>query len=155
MGRCTGKKLQRFLPAALDLVDYHYHYAAALLSAPQRPVKQKSNRIRLLQTPLRLAGSLRLARFHYEILEVLEGGAVDVRAISDSLQQSGSWAVIYPTTTGVCTESIDEGYFKLLHSLDGNRTAAEAAAHCGVEEADACEFIEFALAEGIVTPLTS
>lgn len=146
----SSKKLKRFLPAVLDLVDYHYHYAAALMSPPQPPAVQVPDTNRLLSLPLRRAPATRLAAFHYEILEILEAGAADVRHVSDQLQQTSSWAVIYPTTEGVCTESIDASYYHLLEQLDGSTPAGKLAAARAIPTTEALSFLEFALQEGIV-----
>jgi hypothetical protein len=146
----STRRLKRFLPAVLDLVDYHYHYAAALMTAPPPPTKQKQSARQLLQAALRLTASTRLATFHYEILEILDAGAADVRGFSDGLQQSGSWAVIYPTAEGVCTESVSEAYFRLLENLDGETPAGNTAERLGIPAAEAGAFLEFLLSEGIV-----
>jgi hypothetical protein len=146
----TTRRLKRFLPALLDLVDYHYHYAAALMTPPPPPVKGKQRARQLLQTAFRLAGSARLAAFHYEILEILEAGAADVRGFSDNLQLSGSWAVIYPTAGGVCTESVSEVYFRLLEQLGEETPSGNTADRLGIPAAEAGAFLEFALVEGII-----
>jgi hypothetical protein len=143
----TPKRLKRFLPAVLDLVDYHYHYASALMTPP--PVQREPVRAKLLELPLRLAPASRLAAFHYEILEILEAGVADVRGFSDGLQQTGSWAVIYPTAEGVCTESVSEEYFRLLEQLDGTTPAGDSVKRLGIPKSQALEFLEFALTEGI------
>lgn len=148
-GRFTTKKLKRFLPAVLDLLDYHYHYAAALMSPVQAQPNQVPALKTLLNLPLRLAPTTRLAAFHYEILEILEAGAADVRGVSDSLQPTGSWAIIYPSVSGVCTESVSEPYFRLLEQLDGTTPAGHATKRLGIEPAEAGPFLEFALQEGI------
>jgi hypothetical protein len=103
-----------------------------------------------VQGAYRLADSTRLAAFHYEILEILETGAADVGIISTSLRQTGSWAIIYPTAAGVFTESVSEAYSRLLEMLDGSLTAGEAAGRLGIPAAEAVEFMEFAVTEGIV-----
>lgn len=149
-GAFSTGRLKRFLPALLDLVDYHYHYAAALMTPPSPLVRGKQAARQLLQTALRLAGSARLAAFHYEILDVLDTGAADVRSLCDDLQQSGSWAIIYPGAEGVCTESVSEAYFRLLEQLDGAIPAGVVADRLGIPAAEAAEFLEFALQEGIV-----
>lgn len=148
-GVFSPKKLKRFLPAVLDLVDYHYHYAAALMTPPSPP-QRKPVRARLLEMPFRLASASRLAVFHYEILEILEAGVADVRGFSDRLQQTGSWSIIYPATGGVCTESVSEEYFRLLEQLDGTTPARNAVERLGIPISGAIEFLEFVLTEGIV-----
>jgi hypothetical protein len=145
-GAFATKKLKRFLPALLDLVDYHYHYAVALMTPP---AKGKQSTKQLLQTAFRLADSAHLAPFHYEILDILEAGAADVRSLSDSLQQTGSWAIIYPTVEGVFTESVSEAYFRLLEQIDGTTPVGTLAATLGIPAAEAQEFLEFAITEGI------
>ena len=99
---------------------------------------------------MRLAPTARLTAFHYEILEILEAGVPDVRGFSDSLQQAGSWAVIYPTAQGVFTESLGEAYFRLLEGLDGATPAGDAAARLGIPITETRLFLEFALTEGIL-----
>ena len=146
----TPKRLKRYLPAVLDLVDYHYHYAAALMTPLPAPVTRAPTRAGLLKMQLRLAPSARLAAFHYEILEILDAGVADVRGFSNNLQQTGSWAVIYPTVEGVFTESIGEQYFRMLEGLDGTAPAGKAAARLGIPDSEAAEFLEFAVKEGIV-----
>jgi len=144
----SPSKLKRFLPAVLDLVDYHYHYAAALMSPPPQALKPAKRH--LPEMAFLLSPTTRLAVFHYEILEILEAGVADVRGFSDGLQQTGSWAVIYPTPGGVCTESVSEEYFRLLEGLDGATPARDSVNRLGIPKAAADEFLAFALSEGIV-----
>lgn len=145
------KKLKRLLGLVLDLVDYHYHYAAALLMPVAEPPDDATlRRMRLLGIPARLAPSTRLVQFHYEILDILEAGEPDIRAFVAHAPCCGSWAAIYPRGDGVCTESLIEPYFRLLERLDGQTPCGRLAATLGVPEADALSFLEFAAAEGIV-----
>jgi DNA-binding transcriptional regulator LsrR (DeoR family) len=51
----------------------------------------------------------------------------------------------------VCTESVSEAYFRLLEQLDGTTQAGNVAERLGIPAAEAGEFLEFALTEGIVT----
>ena len=151
LGSAFGRPgLKRLLPVVLDLVDYHYHYAAALLSPPERSPGRLPDKGRLLQTPLRLAGSVRLAEFHYEILEILDAGVPDIRRLADSLPPVGSFAAIYPGRDGVCTESLAEPYFRLLERLNGRAPAGPFTAGLGLAADEAADFLQFALAEGIV-----
>lgn len=147
------KKHQRLLPLVLDLVDYHHHYAAALQIPPPVCVAERDlQRERLLETPWRLAPSARLAAFHYEILDLLEAGAPDVRAFAEHFSPSGSWTIIYPGSEGICTESIDEAYYRLLELLDGHTSSTRIAKRLGIPVDDAEEFLQFAAAEGIIVP---
>lgn len=151
---CTFSRpgLKRFLPMVLDLVDYHYHYAAALMTPPERLPNRKRDTGRLMQTPLRLAGSVRLAEFHYAILEILDAGVPDIRRLANALTPVGSFAAIYPGSDGVSTESLAEPYFRLLERLDGRNRAEDVAAGLGLLPDEIRRFLLFALDEGIVLP---
>jgi hypothetical protein len=145
-----AKRLKRFQPLVLDLVDYHYHYAAALL-APQtkvsRNLKPEQN---ILDSPLRRGGSLQMARFNYEILDIIETGAPDIRWMCDHLEPLGSSAAIYPGGDAVCTQSFDESYYNLLESLDGQTNAGKLVSKLGISPEDGTDFLRFALQEGFV-----
>ncbi|MSM38451.1 MAG: DUF4080 domain-containing protein [Geobacter sp.] len=152
--RFTRQRVGRLLPLALDFVDYHYHYAATVMAVPpQLPGRRKPSRADLLRKPLMLAPSSRLATFTYEILDLLETGEPDLRAIAATLQPSGSYAAIYPHDGQVCTESLAEPYFRLLERLDGETPAALLAADLEIAADEAGDFLAFATAEGIVTPV--
>lgn len=149
-GLFTGKKLVRFLPLALDMITYNYHYAAALLAVPPPlPDKRELARITPARLRLKLSGSARLATFNYEILEILESGSADLRELATSFSPSGSMAVIYPKNGEVLTESLAEPYFRLLEGLTGVKPAGEIAAELGIPPKDSGSFLEFALMEGI------
>jgi len=150
-GRFSTKRLQRILPALLDLVDYHYHYAAALMTPPTTPVRKIAPNSLLLQR-LRRTAATRLAPLQYEILEILDTGAADPLAIAQGLRPCGSWAIIYPTQDGVCTESVDELYFRLLEELDGSQIAGDVAERLIIPPDEAQDFLKFALNEGMVEP---
>jgi hypothetical protein len=121
-----------------------------MATPPERPDLKGLDRINPAKLHLKLAGSARLATFNYEILEVLESGIADLRELTAALSPSGSTAVIYPKDGEVLTESLFEPYFRLLERLDGKRSTGEIAAGLNISSADAAEFLEFALLEGIV-----
>lgn len=147
------RKVERFLAAALDLVDYHHHYAAAVMAAPPKPLSGGAlKKIDPLRQPLALASSARLARFSYDILDLLEAGEPDLKRICGVLRPVGSFAVIYPRSAEVATESLAEPYFRLLEMLDGAAPAGPIASSLSIPAAEAREFLAFALKEGIVIP---
>ena len=146
---CRSTRRQRILPALLDLVDYHYHYAAALMS-PVSPRQKTASSQDLLSSRLRLAPGTRLVRFHYEILDVLDTGAADPAVIARGLDPCGSWGIIYPAENGVCTESVHESYYRFLATLTGAEPAVCTAEKAGISRADAREFLLFACREGII-----
>jgi radical SAM superfamily enzyme YgiQ (UPF0313 family) len=148
----TEKRQERLIPAALDLVDYHYHFACALLaSPPELPTDSDLERRDLLAEPFSLAPSARLVTFSYEIYDLLETGDVDLREFAACFETCGSWAAIYPRGNEVYTESLIEPYFLLLKRLDGHTSVARIATELSIPSPEAREFMEFAAAEGIVT----
>jgi hypothetical protein len=146
----TGKNLHRLLPVALDLVDYHYHYAAALLTtAPDIPTDRELEQADLLSLPVTLAPSTRLAHFHYEIFDLLESGEVDLREFADCFTPNGSCAAIYPKAGEVFSESLITPYFQLLERLDGATPVGNVAAALRIPPDETRSFLEFTTAEGI------
>ncbi|HWI40779.1 MAG TPA: B12-binding domain-containing radical SAM protein, partial [Verrucomicrobiae bacterium] len=139
---------RRLLPLALDLVDYHYHYAAALMAVPPAPRKPPRD---ILNRRLWRAESARLATFSYEILDILEAGEPDLPRLARALQPVGSFAVIYPMEGEVRTESLAEPYFRLLQQLDGGGLVSSLLPRLRIPQQDALAFLQFALQEGIVT----
>ncbi|MBT0666423.1 radical SAM protein [Geobacter pelophilus] len=141
-------KLKRLLPLALDFVDYHYHYAASIMAvAPEiRPLTGAKLMTTLLVKPV----STRLARFNYEILDLLESGEPNLPKLHRDLQTSASFAVIYPRGGEVFTESIAEPYYRLLEMIDGESHTTDLVKSLGLPLDEAQEFLEFAVEEGIV-----
>ncbi|MRR53200.1 MAG: B12-binding domain-containing radical SAM protein [Deltaproteobacteria bacterium] len=145
------RKARRLLPAALDFVAYHHHYAATLLAVPPKALSRRElTRINIMRQPLMLAPSTRLAAFNYEILDLLETGEPDLPYLCGRLKPSGSYAAIYPHSGEVVTESLAELYFQLLKKLDGSSAADKIVEDLAIPSEDAREFLAFALAEGII-----
>jgi len=147
----TSKQRLLLLPLVLDLVTYHHLYAAALLSSvPDLPDEDTLEKLPLLDLPARLAPSARLARFSYEILDILDSGEPDIRSFSRQHRQTGSWAVIYPGSDGIATESLIKPYYRLLELQDGITPCGKLAARMNIPADEALSFLQFAAAEGIL-----
>jgi hypothetical protein len=147
----TGKGLRKLLPAALDLVDYHYHYASALLAPqPELPTDRELAQADLLAERFAVAPSARLARFSYEIFDILEAGEIDLQEFTSCFLPSSSSAVIYPRAGEVFTESLIEPYFRFLERCDGATPSGEITAFLKIPPEEAVSFLEFAAAEGII-----
>jgi radical SAM superfamily enzyme YgiQ (UPF0313 family) len=147
------RKKLRLLPLALDLVQYHHFYACALLASPPAiPSPKELKKIDLLRAPLALAGSVRLGRFSYEILDILEAGDLELAPFASCFSPAESYAVIYPAAGEVCTESVSKIYYDLLRALDGKRSVQEICKELSLPTAEAVEFLKFAISDGIITP---
>ncbi|BCS53140.1 B12-binding domain-containing radical SAM protein [Geobacter sp. SVR] len=149
-GAFGAGRWKRVLPLALDLVDYHYHYAAALLTPPPTG-RHRPKHGALLGCTARLAPSTRLVSFHYEILDILAAGEPDLISFTGRHAPTGSWAVIYPHRDGILTESLAEPYYRLLDRLDGNTSCGRIAEELGIPADEAQSFVEFALTEGLIS----
>ena len=145
-----ANNLQRFLPIVLDLVDYHHHYAAALLAPQLQNIRIQKSRTKLADTVFRLAPSTRLAVFHYEIQELLDCGAPDIARMHRHLSATASRAAIYPHDGFVCTESLDSAFYSILERINGTRSTAHVLADLGLTLDDAYDFLLFAQQEGII-----
>lgn len=146
------RKKPRLLPLALDLADYHHHYASALLATPPvPPTSRELKKVDLMARPLSLSASASLAGFNYEIIDILEAGDIEVSDFASCFKPSPSHAVIYPARGEVCTESISKPYFDLLLALDGKLTAKDICRRLSIPRGEALAFLEFAVSEGIAT----
>ena len=145
--------VEKLLPMALDLVDYHYYHAAIVQTPPPRTLKAKElARIDVLRTPLRQSDSARLATFHYDIEELLQLGAPHLATAASRLKAKGSFAVLYANNGAVCTEPLPAAYFHLLEKLGGQHAAEKIAATLGISNEESRKFLRIALQEGIVIP---
>ena len=143
--------LVQLLPMALDLIDYHYYYAAIVQNPPARIPKSKElAKIDVLHTPLRQSASSRLAIFHYNIEELLHLGEPQLAAAASQLKPIETFAVLYSHQGEVFTETLPQAYFQLLKKLDGQHPAEKIAATLGMSDGEARKFLSIALHEGIV-----
>jgi radical SAM superfamily enzyme YgiQ (UPF0313 family) len=143
--------IEHLLPAAMDHIDYNYYYAAVLMAPePDLPTDRNLALADLGGLPFSLHPSSHLARFHYDVVDVLEAGALDLEEFTSCFTPTGSFAVIYPRAQEVFSESLTESYYELLSTLDGCRPAGDIAIDLGLDQEEVAEFLEFAAAEGII-----
>ena len=144
----SNKKTKRFLPLVLDLVNYHYHYAAALLDQELQTNVTCQATTECGVANYRLVPSAWIVHFTYEIDELLECGEPQIRWMHENLSPSGSQAVIYRRDGMVCTESLAAPYILLLEQIrDGSE---DLLSRTGLTRTEADEFVLFALQEGII-----
>jgi hypothetical protein len=144
-----GKNTKRFLPIVLDLIQYHYNYAALLIS-PYQDVKPQSSSF--TNTSFLLAPTARIVQFKYDINELLDCGEPNLLWMYQHLSPSGSHAVMYRHNGLVCSEALDTQYMILLVKIrDGKFTADSSEA--GLTKEEMREFLEFAVSEGIIVKL--
>ncbi len=143
------KKIKRFLPLVLDLVNYHHQYASVLLATSPETGGDSHLPDITSDARFRLASSVRIVRFSYDILELLECGEPRILWMYEHLRQSGSQAVIYLNNGMVCTEALDAPYILLLEQIrDG--TSGDYMHETGLTGEEVREFLVFTLQEGIL-----
>ena len=121
-----------------------------LAPQPELPTDRELEQTDFLAARFTVAPGARLARFNYEIVDILEAGEVELREFVDCFDRAGSCAVIYPRGGEVFTESLIEPYFRLLEQLDGRTPAEKTAAALKIPADETASFLEFAAAEGII-----
>ncbi len=142
----------RLLPAALDLLHYHYHYAETLLGAETRAAAPgELAGLKPWDTRWRTAPTLRLVRFTYEILDLLEMGEPDLERFTALFRPVGSVALFLRRGSEVVCESLQEDFQGLLEGSDGSQSPRELFAG-RLSRAEGEEIVAFALAEGLLLP---
>jgi hypothetical protein len=140
------------LPAATDLIRYHFHFAETLLgedTAPAPPERLRGKK--MWDTPWRTAPAVRLVPFSYEIIDLLETGGVDLEQFSSMFRPVGSVALFFRRDFEVFCESLEEDFFKLLQGSDGTKSPGEIFAG-SISRREGEEIVEFAVAEGFLIP---
>jgi hypothetical protein len=147
----TGMGLCKLLPAALDQIDYHWHYSAALLAVPpELPTDRELEQASLLDGSFSLAPSATLAKFNYEIFDLLQAGEIDLESFVECFTPTGSYAVIYPRGDEIFTESLIDAHYDFLTRLNGIVSPRQVASNLHIPPDEAISFLEFAAAEGII-----
>ncbi|MEI6214863.1 MAG: cobalamin-dependent protein [Desulfuromonadales bacterium] len=147
----SSKPFRKLLPLVEDLLKYHYLYASALLSQPIQSSPESITETMLLERRLKLSSSAVIVYFNYNIDEILECGAPDIRWMVETLVPVGSAAVIYSFDGRIFTESLDPGYAELLEKLDDSPRLEPLIAVCGLPLDETIRFLAVAYQEGIIT----
>jgi radical SAM superfamily enzyme YgiQ (UPF0313 family) len=143
--------LSRLLPAAMDIIDYHWLYAATLMSVPvEGLLTNDSDPISLLDISFRIPQSVKLWRFNYDIRDILDDGEVELENFVACFTPTGSFAIIYPKSGEVLCEALNEKYFSLLTRLDGTHPSHILAKDLNISPHETVTFLQFCLEEGII-----
>ncbi len=150
--RLTRNGRTELLPAALDLLRFHFHYAETLLGPELVPPDPESLAdLDLWSTPLQTSSQLRMVPFNYEILDLLEMGEADLEQMAELFRPVGSVALFARRGEEVLCESLEEDFLRLLSACRQGKSAQEVfGGSMTLEEGN--EIVEFALAEGFLKP---
>lgn len=147
----AGLGREALVPAALDLIRYHYHHAETLLGEEIVPGDAETHRTDPWETAWRIAPGLRLVSFTYEILDLLEMGEVDLETFADLFRPVGSIALFFRRGGQAFCESLEEEFLRLLQGCDGRRSPREIFAGSLVRQ-EGEEIVAFSVAEGLLVP---
>lgn len=146
------QRREALLPAALDLLRYHFHYAETLLGAETLPAPPEIIAgLNPWTTRWRTAPTVRLVRFAYEILDLLEMAEPDLERFAALFRPVGSVALFVRRGAEVVCESLQEDFLKLLEGSDGSRSPREIFAG-SLSRTQGEEIVSFAVAEGLLVP---
>ncbi len=153
----AGYLLQRagrsdLVAAAADLIRYHFHHAEALLGPETAPSPPETLRgLDFWNSPWRVAPAIRLVKFNYEVLDLLEMGEIDLEHFAGLFRPICSTALFLRRHGQVFCESLEEDFLKLLLGCDGRRSPKEIFAG-SISQQEGEEIVEFAVAEGFLLP---
>jgi len=143
---------ESLLPAAIDLVRYHFYYAETLIGQETLPAPPDLLAgLNPWTTRWRTAPTVRLVRFAYEVLDFLEMGEPDLERFTSLFRPVGSVALFARRGTEVFCESLQEDFLKLLENSDGTRSPQEIFAG-SLSRRLGEEIVSFAVAEGLLVP---
>lgn len=146
------KQRSKLIPAALDLMRYHFHYAETVIGDETLPAPPENLAGRdLWSTRWRLASTVRLVRFAYEVVDLLEMGEPDIEQFTELFRPVGSVALFARRGGEVLCESLQEDFLKLLEGSNGTRSPREIFAG-SLSRAQGEEIVSFAVAEGLLVP---
>ncbi len=149
--RFKSLKRQDLLPAALDMMRYHFHYAETLLGEETLAAAESARIKDPWNTPWRPAPTIRLVPFAYEILDLVEMGETDLERFASLFRPVGSAALFARRGPEVLCESLEEGFLKLLQGSDGAKTPREIFSG-SIARREGEEILEFAVSEGLLIP---
>lgn len=145
----TGKSY--IVPAAFDILLYHFHYAETLLGHENFPQPLPPDK-EFWQTPLQTNHTVRIVPFTYEILDILEMGEVDLEEFTEMFRPVGSVGLFFRRGGDVFCESLEEDFLTLLQGCKEKQSPDQIfGGSIGKEEG--MEIVRFALEEGFVTPV--
>lgn len=146
-----NKKYVKYLPLVIDLITYHQKYADVLQSSATIIKNRYNKSDELSMKAYKLAPSVQIINFKYDIDELLECGEPQIAWMYNNLRQSGSQTVMYLRNGVVCSESLASPYILLLEQFADLKDYKTFSSVNGLSFYDNKEFLEFALQEGILT----
>lgn len=143
------------LPAALDLMRFHFHYAETLLGEETLPARPgRLPKTDPWETPWRTGPAVHLVSFSYEVLELQEMEEADLETFTAMFRPVGSTAIFLRRGDQVFCESLEEDFRKLLQGSDGKHSPREIFGG-SISREEGMEILEFALAEGFLVAARS
>ena len=153
------QKVDNLLPLALDLIRFHTCWADTLLGAETLPRTdlrmedgEEGENDAWLNRPWRLASSVRVEMFHYDVEELSMAQDIDLVEFVELSPPCASTGLFIRRADEVFCESIDEIFAALLMQSCGKQTPAQILApfSAGLTSGDSIELVAFAVSEGLL-----
>ncbi len=136
------------IPAALDLLHYHYCHAEMLLAAECRPAAAPPAATTALRTHWRLNPAVCLQDFHYPLdaLEALGGEPLEI--IARELEPEPTEYVFFRATGEVIIEELDPDFARLLQRARKGAQGNDLLP--GPDRRNGIELLQFAISQGLL-----
>lgn len=147
------QKVDNLLPLALDLIRFHTLWADTLLGAETLPrTDWQGKDDAWLHRPWRLAESVHVEMFHYDVEELSMEQDIDLVEFVELSAPCASTGLFIRRGEEVFCESIDEVFAALLMQSCGKQTPAQILAPFSavLTQEDGVELVVFAVNEGLL-----
>lgn len=141
------KKRSQLIPAAEDLIRYHFCCAETILAEnclpqPEMPIKK------ILNKDWRLNPNLKIESFHYPLDGLEMFGGEKLKIIEEQLTQDPAHAVFLRQDGEMMIETLDPAFAALL--LKSRKTSSGTQLISGIDRQTGYELLTFAVAHGLI-----
>jgi len=143
------KKRKKLIPAAEDLIRYHYCCAEIVLAENCLPQAEMPIK-KILKSNWRLNPNLKIESFHYSLDGLEMFGGEKLKTIVDQLTQDPAHSVFLRQGGEMISETLDDDFSALL--LKAQKGASGAQLISGIDRQSGQELLTFAVTQGLIVP---
>jgi len=145
-------KRQTLIAISEDLVHYHYCCAEVLLAEECQPAVCELNLKQILNTRWKLHPAVIIQSFHYALEDLEHWGGESLEKISRQLKIDPSQVIFLRRGEEMIVESLDDDFAQLLKKTENPTPGKDLLKN--VKDHSAQEQLQFAIAQGILLPVT-
>jgi radical SAM superfamily enzyme YgiQ (UPF0313 family) len=143
------KKRKKLIPAAEDLIRYHYCCAEIVLAENCLPQPEMSIK-QILKSDWYLNPNLKIESFHYPLDGLEMFGGEKLKTIGDQLTQDPAHSIFLRQEGEMISETLDDDFAAML--LKARKGASGAQLIFGIDRQSGQELLTFAVAQGLILP---